>query len=253
MQNQLQIFSDTEFGELGVLMVDGKPYFPASTCAKALGYASPRDAIIKHCRYVAKRDVPHPQNPERMLKVNFIPEGDLYRLIVHSRLPSAQRFESFVFDRILPSVRQYGAYLTDEAIHNLIHHPDFAFKVFEAMLEERRKNEALQEELAAILPKSRYCDEILCAENAIQITVIAKDYGLSGAALNKLLHEMGIQFKIGRTWILYQDYAGKGYTRTATYKITENESVVHTLWTQSGRMFLYNKLREKGLLPLEEL
>ena len=253
MQDQLQIFSHSEFGELGVLMINGQPYFPASTCAKALGYVNPHDAIIKHCRYLVKREVPHPQNPERILKVNFIPEGDLYRLIVHSKLPSARRFESFVFDDILPSVRKYGAYLTDEAIHNLIRHPDFAFKVFEAMLEERSKNADLQEKLAVAAPKSRYCDEILSADNSIQISIIAKDYGMSAVTLNKMLHEMEIQFKVGDTWLLYQTYADKGYTSSETIKVTENKSVVRTLWTQKGRMFIYNKLRDKGILPLMEI
>ena len=253
MQNKLQLFTHSEFGQLGVLLIDGKPYFPASACAKALGYINPRDAIIKHCRCVVKRDIPHPQNPERVLKVNIIPEGDLYRLIVHSKLPSAQRFESFVFDDILPRIRKYGAYLTDEAIHNLLRHPDFAFKVFEVMLEERSKNAALQEKLAVAAPKSLYCDEILSAENAIQISIIAKDYGISAISLNKILHEMGIQFKVGKTWLLYQVYADKGYIRSETIKIAINKSVVRTLWTQKGRMFIYSKLRDKGMLPLIEV
>jgi len=120
------------------------------------------------------------------------------------------------------------------------------------MLEERSKNAALQEKLAVAAPKSRYCDEILSAENAIQISIIAKDYGISAISLNKILHEMGIQFKVGKTWLLYQVYADKGYTRSETIKVAINKSVVRTLWTQKGRMFIYSKLRDKGMLPLIE-
>lgn len=108
--NELQIFQNTEFGELSVLEQDGKPYFPATACAKILGYANTKDAIIRHCRWVVKRDLPHPQNPGKTITMNFIPEGDLYRLITHSKLPSAERFETWVFDEVLPTIRRTGGY-----------------------------------------------------------------------------------------------------------------------------------------------
>ena len=72
---------------------------------------NPRDAIIRHCRYVVKRDAPHPQSPDRKISMTFIPEGDLYRLIVHSKLPSAERFERWVFDEVLPTIRKTGGYV----------------------------------------------------------------------------------------------------------------------------------------------
>ncbi len=108
--NSMQLFQNSEFGELGVLEIDGKPYFPATTCAKALGYVKPHNAIAQHCRYSLKQGVPHPQNPDKVITVNFIPEGDLYRLITHSKLPAAERFEKWVFDEVLPSIRQTGSY-----------------------------------------------------------------------------------------------------------------------------------------------
>ena len=70
--------------------------FCGTDVAAALGYSNPRDAIIRHCRYFVKRDAPHPQSPDRKICITFIPEGDLYRLIVHSKLPSAERFERWV-------------------------------------------------------------------------------------------------------------------------------------------------------------
>lgn len=111
--NGLQVFRHTEFGELEVLAVDGKQCFPATACARKLGYSDPHKAIDAHCRYPAKHRVPHPQNPGKTIAMNFIPEGDLYRLIVHSRLPAAERFEKWVFDEVLPTIRQHGAYPRD--------------------------------------------------------------------------------------------------------------------------------------------
>lgn len=108
--NELQIFQNGEFGELRVLEQNGKPYFPATACAKALGYQRPQDAIRQHCRYSVKYRVPHPQSLGKELEINFIPEGDLYRLIAHSKLPSAERFETWVFDEVLPAIRQTGSY-----------------------------------------------------------------------------------------------------------------------------------------------
>lgn len=108
--NEMQVFQNSEFGELGVLEVNGKPYFPATACAKILGYAKPHNAITQHCRYSLKQGVPHPQNPSKVVEMNFIPEGDLYRLIVHSKLPAAERFEKWVFDEVLPTIRKTGGY-----------------------------------------------------------------------------------------------------------------------------------------------
>lgn len=108
--NEMQVFQSSEFGELGVLEIDGKAYFPATACAKVLGYTNPKKAIIDHCKGVTKRDLPTNGGVQ---KVNLISEGDLYRLIVHSRLPGAERFERWVFDEVLPTIRKQGYYAPD--------------------------------------------------------------------------------------------------------------------------------------------
>lgn len=105
--NDLKVFSNTEFGELGVMVIDGKEYFPATQCAKLLGYANAKDAVIRHCKGVVKHDLPTNGGKQ---EVNYIPEGDLYRLIVSSKLPSAEKFERWVFDEVLPSIRKNGGY-----------------------------------------------------------------------------------------------------------------------------------------------
>ncbi len=109
MENKLEIFASNEFGSLRTLECDGKVMFVASDVAKMLGYARPADAVSAHCRCTAKHSIPHPQG-KGTLEVNIIPEGDVYRLITHSKLPAAEKFESWVFDEVLPSIRKTGSY-----------------------------------------------------------------------------------------------------------------------------------------------
>ncbi|UKI15866.1 MAG: Bro-N domain-containing protein [Ruminococcus sp.] len=103
----LKVFKSTEFGELGVMTVNGKEYFPATQCAKLLGHKNPQEAIRLKCKGVRKILTPTVGGSQ---EVNYIPEGDLYRLIVSSKLPAAEKFESWVFDEVLPSIRQTGGY-----------------------------------------------------------------------------------------------------------------------------------------------
>lgn len=106
----LQVFQSSEFGELGVLIIEGREYFPATACAKILGYKNPRDVILKQCKEdgVVKRDVIDALGRTQQMK--YITEGNLYRLIVGSKLPAAERFERWIFDEVLPTLRRQGYY-----------------------------------------------------------------------------------------------------------------------------------------------
>ena len=147
MRNELQIFNNNEFGAIEVLMIDGKPYFPATACAEILGYSKPHDAISRHCRGSVKHGVI--DSIGRMQETNFIPEGDLYRLIVRSKLPAAEKFERWVFDEVLPDIRTHGLYAIDE----LIEDPDFLADVFEKYRQERAIRRALEVEIQENAPK----------------------------------------------------------------------------------------------------
>ena len=105
--NELQIFNSGEFGEIRTIEIDGKPYFVGTDVAKALGYSNPRKAILDHCKGVTKRDTPTSSGIQSM---SYINEGDLYRLIIKSKLPSAEKFESWVMDEVLPIIRKTGSY-----------------------------------------------------------------------------------------------------------------------------------------------
>ena len=105
--NELQIFNSEEFGEIRTIEIDGKPYFVGTDVAKALGYNNPRDAVSRHCKGVVKHDTPTSSGVQLM---SYINEGDLYRLIMKSKLPSAEKFESWVMDEVLPTIRKTGSY-----------------------------------------------------------------------------------------------------------------------------------------------
>ncbi len=252
MKNSIQQFQNEEFGSIGILMVGDKPYFPATECAEKLGYTKPHNAISRHCRYSLKRGVPHPQNPAKTIEVNFIPEGDLYRLIIRSKLPAAERFERWVFDEVLPSIRKHGAYIIDEILDAAEKSQEAAIELLAELLAERDKTAALTELAETLAPKALYCDLVLQCKNTVPVSIIAKDYGMSAAAFNTLLHRLGIQYKIGGAWLLYQSHAGKGYTKTLTYMIDDAISSAHTRWTQKGRRFQYEFLKSCGILPLSE-
>ena len=158
MINQIEIFENKDFGKLEVLTINEKPYFPATECAKILGYKEPEKAIRTHCKGVAKMDTPtlNQHGVTVIQKVNFIPEGDLYRLIIRSKLPAAVKFEKWVFDDVLPSIRKYGSYITSEMLEEILSNPEFALKYFTMLKAERDKCETLSEQIEILAPKARY-------------------------------------------------------------------------------------------------
>ena len=268
MTNNLQVFKNTEFGELGVLVIDGKEYFPASECARILGYSNPRDAILRHCKPegVVKHDgVSLTTNQygiltEQVVEKTYITEGNLYRLIIRSKLPAAERFERWIFDEVLPTIRKHGLYATEKVLDEMLADPDYGIRLFSELKAERQRRKALEMEnaqhkqiIGELRPKASYYDLILQNKSLVPISKIAKDYGMSGKAFNKLLHELGVQYKMGDTWLLYQQYADQGYTQSRTHAIDAEKSRMHTYWTQKGRLFLYDLLKNRrGLLPMIE-
>ena len=119
----------------------------------------------------------------------------------------------------------------------------------EALLLQNAQKEQIINELR---PKATYYDLVLQNKSLLSISKIAKDYGMSAIAMNSLLHELGVQFKQGDCWLLYQKYADKGYTQSKTHVIDGDRSKLNTYWTQKGRLFIYDLLKTRGTLPLIE-
>ncbi len=107
---QVMLFENQEFGQLRMIFIEGKQYFMANDVAKALGYSEPKNAVARHCKGALKQS--YLTNGGKQ-EVNFIPEGDVYRLIIRSKLPKAEEFEKWVFDEVLPSIRQTGNYISE--------------------------------------------------------------------------------------------------------------------------------------------
>ena len=260
MSKQLRVFENPEFGEVRTAEVDGKPYFAGTDVARALGYAIPSKAVNTHCKGVSKMEAPTAGGVQTLL---FIPEGDVYRLIVSSKLPSAERFERWVFDEVLPAIRQHGAYMTEATLERALAEPDFLISLATKLKEEREARKALEldktvltQQVAELQPKASYYDLVLQCPGLLSMTEIAKDYGVSAKAMNKKLHELGVQFNQAGVWFLYARYQSEGYTQTKTQNYSRPDGTqgtrTHMYWTQKGRVFLYYLLKEQGILPMME-
>lgn len=259
--NELQIFRNEKFGEIRTVEENGKVLFCGSDVAKALGYTNPTKAINDHCRGIKARRTN--DSLGRQQEINFITEGDIYRLAAKSKLPGADEFESWIFDEVLPSIRKHGAYMTDVTIDRMIASPEFGIQLLTALKEEQSKRYALEVEnnqqkqlIGEMKPKADYVDMILKNKSLVTITQISKDYGMSGRAFNKLLHELNIQYFQSGQWFLYSKYHRCGYTHSETISFTHSDGRpdvrMQTKWTQKGRLFLYELLKSNGYLPVIE-
>ena len=118
------------------------------------------------------------------------------------------------------------------------------------------ENTEQAEKIKNMLPKASYYDYVLSAEGLMPISTIAKDYGKSAVWMNRWLHEHGVQYKQGQVWLLYQKYADMGYVKSKTFAVSDENgnpnAKLHTCWTQKGRLFIYELLKEYGILPLME-
>lgn len=249
----LQVFKNEEFGQVRTVLIDNKPYAVAADIAKSLGYKNTSDAIKRHCKGVVKHDIPTRGGNQKM---NCIPEGDIYRLIANSELPEAEKFESWIFDEVLPTIRKHGAYLTPQKIEEVLMNPDTIIQLATQLKEERALVQKQKQIIGELKPKADYMDRILKNKGLVTITQIAKDYGMSGQAMNKLLHDLGVQYKQSGQWLLYREHHGKGYTHSETVEIIRSDGredvKMNTKWTQKGRLFLYELLKENGVLPVIE-
>lgn len=187
----------------------------------------------------------------------FISEGNIYRLITKSKLPEAEKFESWIFDDVIPTVVKHGIYATDAVLEKTLQDPDYMIGLLTQLKQEREEKKELElqksmleQQVLEYEPKATYYDEILKSKNLISITQIAKDYDLtSGQALNKILHEEKVQYKQGKQWFLYSHHNGKGYTKSDTYKDDWGNTRMNTKWTQKGRLFIHGILQKRGIVP----
>ncbi len=179
----------------------------------------------------------------------YLTESGVYKLVFKSNKPQAEKFSNWVTDEVLPSIRKHGAYLTPDKVEEVLLNPDTIIKIAQNLKEEQEKRRQLEIENNELKPKANYCEQVLQSENAVVTTQIAKDYGMSPQALNSILHELGVQYKVDGQWVLYSKYQDKGYTKSCTVIDRFGEPRIQTKWTQKGRLFIYQMLKTIGVLP----
>lgn len=153
MDNKIEIFKNEQFGEVRTILEGEKVLFCAADVAKALGYTNPNKAVNDHCRAITKRSTPI---SGKVQSINFIPEGDVYRLIIRSKLPAAEKFELWVFDEVIPTIRKTGGYMTDSLLERIQKEPAVIVEFAQALILEKNRVKALECELITAKPKADY-------------------------------------------------------------------------------------------------
>lgn len=248
--NEIQIFN-FENNQVRTLNIDGQPYFVGKDVADILGYADQNKALAMH---VDDEDKLNDKTASSLGQRGgwLINESGLYSLILSSKMPNAKKFKRWVTSEVLPAIVHKGVYMTDDVIEKVIKDPDFIIKLATELKEEKTKRLVAEQQVYELKPKATYYDLVLQNKSLLSVTQIAKDYGKSAKWLNEKLHELGMQYKQGSTWLLYQKYADKGYTQSTTHVIDECNAKLLTKWTQAGRLAIYQILKSKNILPLIE-
>lgn len=220
-------YERTEFGTIRTMSIDGEPWFVANDVAKSLGYANPSDATNKHCKRSEMRW--GSDSLGRRTEFKVIPESDLYRLIAKSQLPEAEKFESWIFDEVLPTIRKHGAYATDDVIENILNNPDYGIRLLEKLKEEKQARVEAERKNAILTHVNK----------TYTMTEIAKELNMKSAIeLNKRLADMKIQYKVNGTWVFYSDYSNLGYEEIKQEILDNGQVVYHRKITQLGREFI---------------
>ena len=247
--NSLQVFNDGNI-DLKVKEVNGVVYLDAEQAALGLGISFVAKSGNEVVRWERVRKY---LNSPEVEKGSFITEAQFYKLAFKANSKAAERFTNWVAEEVLPTIRKHGAYLTPEKIEEVLLNPETIIKLATQIKTEREGRLIAEQRVAELTPKADYTDEILKHTGLIPVSIIAKDYGMSPQAFNQLLHKLGIQYKQGRTWLLYAKYQNRGWTQSTTHPINDGKGVaMHTKWTQKGRWELYQLLKDHDIYPVIE-
>lgn len=255
--NELQVFNNSEFGQLRTVAINGEPWLVGKDVAAALGYSDTFGALKKHVdgedKLVCQID-----SAGQKRDATVINESGLYSLVLSSKLPTAKKFRRWVTSEVIPSIRKHGAYITPDTIDKMIATPEFGIKLLTALKDEQEKNRVLEAEnalqkqaIADFEPIKQYVDTILESKGTLATTQIAADYGMSAQQLNRVLKEEGIQWNVNGQWILRKKYMGMGLTSSKTIQFTHADgrpdTRVQTVWTQKGRLKIHEILTARGI------
>ncbi|MDD2954555.1 MAG: phage antirepressor KilAC domain-containing protein [Parabacteroides sp.] len=263
MEANIQIFQSPMFGQIRVSIIEGKPMFVANDIAAMLGYSNRYDAINRHCKGCVKHEGvsittnQYGKSTEQKVEISFIPESDVYRLVMRSKLPEAEQFQDWVCEEVLPAIRKTGGYMVDkendspeEIMARALLVAQDTMKRKEARIHQLEETAAIQEQQIKIAaPKVEYHDTVLMSADTYTTNQIAKELGISAVTLNKKLRSLGVQYSQSGQWLLYAKYQNKGYTKTHTYTFThattgQPGTAMRTVWTEAGRKFIHGLLKQ---------
>ena len=249
--NELQIFN-YENNEIRTVQKDGATWWVLKDVCTVLGLSNPTIVSDR----LDSDEVTKFNLGGLSGESNIVNESGLYNVIIRSDKPEAKAFKRWVTHDVLPAIRQTGAYMTPETIEQVLLDPDTIISLATQLKALQAQNVKQTQLIGELKPKADYTDRILRSKSLLTVTQIAKDYGMSGNAMNKLLHRMGVQYKVANQWVLYAKHQAKGYTHSETIDIVRTDGredvSMNTKWSQKGRLFLYNLLKSEGILPLVE-
>lgn len=254
MQPQLFNFKGQQ---IRTVTINNDPYFVGKDVATILGYKKPENAIANHVESEDKTTtLIQGTGSNYKSKSVIINESGLYSLILGSKLPTAREFKHWVTSEVLPTIRKHGAYMTPAKIEEVLTDPDTIIQLATQLKQEREGRLIAEQKVNELTPKATYYDKVLSDKSLVTITQIAKDYGMSGRAMNKKLHELKVIYKQGQTWLLYAKYQKTGWTHSETVMVPKKDgtekAVLNTKWTQQGRLGLYELLKGNDIIPLIE-
>lgn len=251
--NELTVFNNPEFGEIRTVEINGEPWFVAVDVCRALELEDVNKALSRLDDDESTRiEIPHPQSTEKRIVVNSVNEPGLYSLVLGSRKKEAKLFKRWITHEVIPSIRKTGSYSMTPK--------DYA-SALRALADEVEKRERLEIEnkiqgqiITEYQPKVDYYTEILNSTGTMTVSQIAKDYGMSAKQLNVILKEEHVQYNNRGQWLLYQDKASEGYTKSKTIPITYKDGAkgfkIYTEWNQKGRLFIHDILTKRGIKAL---
>ena len=238
--NDLQIFKNDTFGQVRILEKDNELWFVAKDVCDCLEIKNTTDALKR-----LDNDERSRFNLGRQGETNIVNEYGLYNLVLSSRKPEAKEFKRWITHDVIPQIRKTGAYSM-----NIPKSLPEALRAYANEVELHNATKAIvaqqEQQIAEFKPVKDYVDKILSSKSCLAITQIAADYGLSAQELNKILHEAGLQRKVGDQWILYKQHMAKGFTKSETFTFCRSDgrldSKITTKWTQKGRLEIHNIL-----------
>lgn len=250
MTNELKVFENKEFGKVRTVEIDGEPWFVVADVCRSLEISNPSMAMER-------------LDEDEKAKLNLglsggvtncVNEYGLYSLVLASRKKESKNFKRWITHDVIPSIRKTGSY----SLPQISYAESLRMLADKIEENERLKLEVVEmsDKISELQPKATYYDEILASKDTVLTTQIAKDYGMSAKTFNILLHDLGVQYKVGDQWVLYSKYQGMGYVHSKTHSYPKNDGSygtrMQTEWRQAGRLFLYDLLKQHGTLPLIE-